>query len=305
MQILASFSGVHRVALLGALAAGILLYRFWPADPPPTPTTSHLPRIKVSASRAVDPAVRAFAGGCVPFVDALTAKHTWSLSLTRRASDQCSGGDSILDSYEVHSTGAVVWTERGVATRKLQLTPRELAVIINANRIDCVNGTVNDFAVWITVGPSDNRIPVRTLLGVALDSVFRQAISRYSEARLAALGTFQLRLSVKRDGRTYRLHLDPAGKLTVRRGKRLLATHELIDHERLALLDHALSRLALPLQVDPDAEPDEEDLGEQPMRGTLHLGEVVVPAMIEYTYDAWTDVLWRTVRDAEDAAAGR
>ncbi|MBA3460785.1 MAG: hypothetical protein H0T46_12530 [Deltaproteobacteria bacterium] len=302
MQILASFSGVHRVALLVALAAGIVLYRLWPAPPPEPVTSPSVPAIQTV--RAVDPAVLAFAGGCVPFVDALTAKRTWSLSVSRRAFNQCSGGDTILDSYEVYSTGAVVWTERGVATRTLQLTPGELAVIVNANRIDCASGPESESStVWMTLG--DTRIPMRTLLGVALDGVFKQAISRYTDVRLAALGTFELRLSAKRDGHTYRLHLGPAGMLTVRRGNRLLATHELIDHERLALLDHTLARVALPQRVDPDADPDEEDFSEQPMRGTLDLGEVVVPAMIEYTFDAWTDVLWRAVREAEDAAAER
>ena len=290
MQI-ASFTGVHRVAVLAAFAAGIVVIKLLP-DPETAATTPPAPADPLDSDEQLP--VDALAGGCLPFLDRLTAPHDWSLTIAR--GEMSCGEDTLHDTFDITSAGAVTWTESGVATRRLQLTTAELAVIRNANRIDCVQGDGSSSA-WIRVAPGGVRtardstyLHAHTQLGIVLTAVLDQAIARYRTARLAAVGPFEFRAVAKgRHGR-YRIDVDRAGTVSVHRGKRLVDTSELDDQGRLALIDHALATLAFPPPADREA-----------IRGTLRLGELVIPAVVLRTYEVKASGLWEALANADYA----
>lgn len=308
MQLATTLTGFRRVLVLAGVAAGIAVVRLWPppAESPPAAnvtTFTYVPLLATGTSNALEDhdarwhgplAPDAFAGGCVPWIEPLTAYRNWSITIARGGSG-CTGS-WVYDAFEIHADGRVTWHQDGIPDRTLQLTPAELAVIEHANQIDCVENTDPGYGrSWVRFAPGGDRdaeggttISNDTQLGSIIEWTLEGAANRYRAARLAALGETQLLLAAHGyDDKRYRVRVDAAGTVTVRRGSKTLYTTTLDDDQRITLYDHLLGRVALPLGRD-----------EEGMVGRFVVGGVMLPVSLGHLGERW-DFVWNALRSAE------
>jgi len=245
-------------------------WRRWPAaDAVPAGVASdvrpgyrHVPLLGLPLDDAIDDAdgdhddrpVEAPAGPvktCLPFLAPILQHPNWQLRIAS-AYFTCFGAE-VTGDFTIASTGEVTWTKPGWPVRRLALSSEQLALVRRLDQLSCVQLQGEDrhrdwLFIGLDLGKFDEyggaRISTESMLGRAVTAMLDDLTAEYRRPRQAVIGSMDLRLATTEPGALYHVRVT-GGRLTARRGRKLLVD-EPVDPELLIdLVDATLARRAV------------------------------------------------------------
>ncbi len=183
---------------------------------------------------------------CLPFLAPILEYPRWQLRITSGTSS-CFG-DVIFESFAIASTGEVTWTRPGWPVRHLVLSSEQLALVRRLDRLSCVDLRPREGeSGWVSIGldlgkhheDGGARISPSSTLGRAVTAMFDELMEQYRRPRRERVGAMDLRLATTEPGPVYRARVS-GGRLTVRRGRKLLVDDPVDPDTMIDLFDAAL-----------------------------------------------------------------
>jgi hypothetical protein len=222
-------------------------------------TYRHVPLLGIPLDDAIDDAdgdyddrpVEAPAGPvktCLPFLAPILKHPNWQLRITS-AYSTCFGAEATGD-FTIASTGEVTWTRPGWPVRHLALSSEQLALVRRLDQLSCIQlqrdvGDLDWLLIGLDLGKFDEyggaRISAASTLGRAVTAMLDDLTTRYRQPRHEAVGSMDLRLATTEPGAVYRVRVT-GGRLTVKRGRKLLVDEPVDPDLLLDLVDAALER---------------------------------------------------------------
>jgi hypothetical protein len=198
-----------------------------------------------------DPPLEAPAGPvktCLPFLAPILEHPNWQLRITSGYT-HCFGGE-IREDFTIASTGEVTWTKPGWPVRRLALSSDQLALVRRLDRLSCVElqpgpGESDWLSIGLDLGKyqeySGARIATASTLGRAVNAMLEDLMEQYRRPRREVIGSMDLRLATTEPGAVYRARVT-GGRVTVKRGRKLLVDEPVDPDQLIDLVDEALER---------------------------------------------------------------